>query len=82
MNKISGCVVSEVVTAIIIVIVIIAVGFCFYVGRERDAMVEAAESSLAVVKARADAAAEDGKLITCDDSLVEDDVLANAFISL
>ena len=69
--------VSELVTAIIIVIVIIAIVFGFYVGSERDAMVEAAESCLAVVKPRADAAGEGWKLIACDDSLV----LASMFIA-
>jgi hypothetical protein len=82
MNKVSGYVVSEYVTAVIIVVVIIAVGFGFYVGGERDAMVEAAEASLAALKERAEAAAEGGKLIACDNSLLDADVLENAFLSL
>jgi len=81
-KKMSGYVVSEYVTAVIVVVVIIAVGFGFYVGGERDNMVESAGASLAAVKARADAAAEGGKLIACDNSLVDADVLANAFLSL
>ncbi|MFT4631175.1 MAG: hypothetical protein ACI9BC_000186, partial [Crocinitomicaceae bacterium] len=82
MNKVSGYVVSEYVTAVIIVVVIIAVGFGFYVGGERDTMVEAAEASLAALKERAEAAAEGGKLIACDNTLLDAGVLENAFLSL
>jgi hypothetical protein len=82
MNKIAGYMVSELVTGVIIFVVTVAIGFGLYVNNERDKMVESAEASLAAVKKQAAAAAEEGKLIACDNSLVEADVLANAFVSL
>lgn len=82
MNKMRGFAVSEYVTAIIVVVVSIAVVFGLYVGHQRDNMVERAEASLVTVKTLAAAAAANGNLLTCDDSLVNADVLQNAFISL
>lgn len=82
MKKMSGFIVSEYATAVIIAVVSIAVVFGLYVGNQRNSMVESAEASLASVKAQAAAAAESNNLIACDDSFVQADVLANAFISL
>ena len=82
MNKMSGFVVSEYVTAVIIVVVSIAVVFGLYVSNQRDNMVESAEASLASVKIQVATAAEGGNLIACDNSLVQAGVLTNAFISL
>ncbi|MFT7091379.1 MAG: hypothetical protein ACJAYW_001342, partial [Candidatus Azotimanducaceae bacterium] len=82
MKKMSGFVVSEYVTAVIILVVSVAVVFGLYVSNQRDNMVESAEASLEAVKMQAAAAAKGGKLIACDDSLVEAEVLANGYISL
>lgn len=82
MIKFSGLILSEMVAAVLAFVVIAAVGFGYYVSGERDAMVERAEESLAVVEARAIAAAKNDKPLVCDDSLVDADVLVNAFIPL
>jgi len=82
MKRMLGFVVSEYVTAIIIIAVSIAVVFGLHVSHQRDNMVESAEASIVTVKAFAAAAAASGNLIACDDSLVNVDVLENAFISL
>jgi hypothetical protein len=82
MINFAGLILSEMVTALLAVVVIAAVGFGYYVSGERDDMVERAEASLALVKARTTAAAKSDKPLVCDDSLVDADVLANAFIPL
>ncbi len=82
MRKIYGLLISEWVTAILGVVVSVAVGFGLYVSHERDNMVALAEASIETLQNQVIATAEMGTPIACDDSLANADVLANPFISL
>ncbi len=82
MKKMSGFVVSEIVTMIIAVVVTIAVAFGMYVSNERDRMVQSAEASIAEIVAQVIATSEDQASITCDNSLVDLAVLENEFLAL
>lgn len=82
MHRMKGFLVSEMVTAVIIVAVVIAVGFGIHVGHQRDRQVERAEASLAAIEARAQAAADGGGPLVCDDSLVDAGVLTNDYLTL
>lgn len=82
MNRVAGFLVSEIVTAALVVIICIAVAFGISVGNERDSMVESATASLEAIKERATAASEGGELIACDNTLVDAVVLENRFLKL
>lgn len=81
MKKFSGFLLSEYVTAIIIIIVSIAVVFGLYVGHQRDTMVERAKDTLAAIETQLAAAAETHTLQSCDNSMVGADVLANDYLT-
>lgn len=74
--------VSEIVSTVIIVIVVLGVGYGLYVSHQRDSMVDKAVMGLAEVKSRVEAAAQGGDYVTCDNSLVESELLENEFIPL
>lgn len=82
MNKAAGLMTSEVVTAIMIVVVCIAVAFGMYISNERDTMVERAKASLEAVRARVEASTEEREPIVCSDLLVSAEVLENTFLAL
>lgn len=82
MKRYFGLLVSEWVTAIMIVLVVGAVGFGFYVGDERDAMVAKADETLAALTELAEAADEAGRLLRCDADLLPAAVLDNPFLPL
>ena len=85
-KRYGGLLVSEWMTAGIIVVVGAVVAFGFLVGGERDAMVEQAEASLVEmqewVSPAVESAVSRGTLLTCDGSMVDPGMLANEFLTL
>ena len=82
MKKMSGLMLSEIVTYIMLVMIAAAVAFGYYVSSDRDTVVEAAELSLTEIKAAVELAEKNGSAIACDSSLVPSEVLENQFLSL
>ncbi len=86
MKRYWGLLLSEWVTTAIVVVVAIAVGFGMYVGDQRDSMVAKAEESLAAIKSQLATAVKTAvanrTLLTCDNSLVDAEVLANDYLKL
>ena len=78
----SGMLLSEMVTAVLIAAVCLAVVFGIYVSGERDDSVESAKATIEAVRAEAKAADEDGGMLVCDNSLLDADLLANDFLTL
>ncbi|MEM7218230.1 MAG: hypothetical protein AAF515_07695 [Pseudomonadota bacterium] len=73
---------SEVVTAILFVVIVTAVGFGIYVNGERNDMVDQAKQSIAAITERVQAVKESGEDIACTNALVDEALLANRFLSL
>jgi hypothetical protein len=82
MKNMSGLMLSEITTYIMLTMIVAAVAFGFYVSSERDGVVEAAEKSLAEIQAVVEQAEQSGGSIACDSSLVSADILENEFLSL
>lgn len=82
MNKISGLILSEIVTALLAAVVFIAVAFGIYVSNQRDNMVESAQASLVAVTTQVALANESGQPIGCDNSLIDTSLLENRFLKL
>ena len=82
MNRMSGLILSEIVTALLAVVVFIAVAFGIYVSKQRDNMVASAQASIVAVAKHAAIANESGEPIVCDNSLVDSSLLVNRFLSL
>ena len=82
MKRYWGFLLSELMTAAIVVVVSVAVGFGLYVSGQRDSMVEQAEESLAAIKAQLTTAAENGTPLTCDNASVGASVLTNDYLTL
>lgn len=82
MKRYFGLLVSEWVTAIMVVVVTAAVIYGFRVGGERDASVAKANDALEALKARAEEALALGEALRCDSSLLGPDVLQTPFLPL
>jgi hypothetical protein len=82
MKRYFGLLVSEWVTAIMLVVVTVAVIYGFLVGGERDASVRDADDALAALKARAEGALARGETLRCDSALLAPEQLETAFLSL
>jgi hypothetical protein len=82
MKRYFGLLVSEWVTAIMVVVVTVAVIYGFRVGGERDASVAKANDALEALKARAEDALAVGEALRCDSSLLGPDVLQTPFLPL
>lgn len=82
MNKAAGFLLSEIMTAVIVVAILIAIGFGTFASYERDAMVEQAQASLASIKAQLAQGSDANQLANCTNSLVGEELLANEFLSL
>ena len=86
MKKYGGLLLSEWMTAGIVVVVGTAVGFGMYVSNERDTIVDNAQASLAAIKTQlapvVESAISDGRLLQCDNGLVDADVLENDYLTL
>lgn len=76
-----GFLVSEWMTAGIVLLVLVALGTGFLVDRERDDLVKTAEKGLAQIKNQLDTAAQAGRLLVCDISLVPMEVQDSEYIS-
>lgn len=82
MKKISGLILSEVVSLIIVIVIVSAVGFGFYVSGQRDDMVASAELTLAAIGAQATKRIESDTNIPCDPSTIAADTMENEFLAL
>jgi hypothetical protein len=82
MKRYFGLLVSEWVTAIMVVVVTAAVIYGFRVGGERDASVAKANDALEALKARAEEALALGEALRCDSSLLRPEVLQTPFLPL
>ena len=82
MKRYFGLLVSEWVTAIMVVVVTAAVIYGFRVGGERDASVAKANDALEALKARAEEALALGEALRCDSSLLGPEVLQTPFLPL
>jgi hypothetical protein len=82
MKRYFGLLVSEWVTAIMVVVVTAAVIYGFRVGGERDASVAKANDALEALKARAEEALALGEALRCDSSLIGPEVLQTPFLPL
>jgi len=82
MNKASGFLLSEIITAIIAIAICLAFGVGIYIDNERDKMVERAKASFAAIRTRVAAASESEQQIRCDNSLADQSELTNDFIPL
>jgi len=82
MKRYFGLLVSEWVTAIMVVVVTVAVIYGFRVGGERDASVAKANDALEALKARAEDALAVGEALRCDSSLLGPEVLRTPFLPL
>ncbi len=82
MKRYFGLLVSEWVTAIMVIVVTIAVIYGFRVGGERDASVAKANDALEALKARAEEALALGEALRCDSSLLGPEVLQTPFLPL
>jgi hypothetical protein len=82
MKRYFGLLVSEWVTAIMVVVVTVAVIYGFRVGGERDASVAKANDALEALKARAEEALALGEVLRCDSSLLEPELLQTPFLPL
>lgn len=82
MKRYFGLLVSEWVTAIMVVVVTIAVLYGFRVGGERDASVAKANDALEALKARAEEALALGEALRCDSSLLGPELLQTPFLPL
>lgn len=80
-QKFLGFLVSEWVTAGIVLLVLVALGFGFIVDRERKQLVSVAEKSLADIKTQLETAAQTGRLLTCDNALVPVEVQDSEYLS-
>ncbi len=82
MKRYFGLLVSEWVTAIMVVVVTAAVIYGFRVGGERDASVAKANAALEALKARAEEALALGEALRCDSSLLGPELLQTPFLPL
>jgi hypothetical protein len=82
MKRYFGLLISEWVTAIMVIVVTIAVIYGFRVGGERDASVAKANDALEVLKARAEEALALGETLRCDSNLLGDELLQTPFLPL
>ena len=82
MKRYFGFLISEWVTAIMVVVVTVAVIYGFRVGGERDASVAKANNALEALKARAEEALAAGETLRCDSSLLEPEILQPPFLPL
>jgi hypothetical protein len=82
MKRYFGLLVSEWVTAIMVVVVTAAVIYGFRVGGERDASVAKANAALEALKVRAEEALALGEALRCDSSLLGPEVLQTPFLPL
>lgn len=82
MKRYFGLLVSEWVTAIMVVVVTIAVLYGFRVGGERDASVAKANDALEALKVRAEEALALGEALRCDSSLLGPELLQTPFLPL
>ena len=82
MKHMSGMVLSEIMTVTLIIAVGCAIAFGIYVSSVRDASVDKAEASLVEIMSVVKSAQESGMSISCNNSLVGAEVLANDFIPL
>ncbi len=82
MKRYFGLLVSEWVTAIMVVVVTVAVIYGFLVGGERDASVREADKALAALKARAEDALARGETLRCDSALLASAQLETSFLPL
>ena len=82
MKRYFGLLVSEWVTAIMVVVVTAAVIYGFRVGGERDASVAKANDALEALKVRAEEALALGEALRCDSSLLGPEVLQTPFLPL
>lgn len=80
--KQNGLMTSEIVTYIIVAAILIAVGFGMFVSSERNGMVDRAQTSISAIKERSEALTAGGKPLVCNNGLVDQDVLANDYLSL
>lgn len=82
MKRYFGLLVSEWVTAIMVVVVTVAVIYGFRVGGERDASVAQANDALEALKARAEEAQAMGERLRCDSALLAPALLQAPFLPL
>lgn len=82
MKKISGLILSEVISLILVIIIVSAVGFGFYVSGQRDDMVESAELTLKAIATQAKSRIESDTSVPCDPSAIAADKMKNAFLAL
>jgi hypothetical protein len=82
MKRYFGLLVSEWVTAIMVVVVTVAVIYGFRVGGERDASVTKANDALAALRARAEEALAMGETLRCDSELLGPALLQTPFLPL
>jgi hypothetical protein len=82
MKRYFGLLVSEWVTAIMVVVVTIAVIYGFRVGGERDASVAKAGDALEALKARAEEALALGEVLRCDSRLLGPELMQTPFLPL
>ena len=82
MKNMSGLMLSEIMTYIMLTMIVAAVAFGFYVSSERDGVVEGGEEALPEIQAVVEQAEQSGGSIACNSSLVSADVLENEFLSL
>ena len=82
MKRYFGLLVSEWVTAVMIVGVSAAVLYGFQVGRERDASVAQAEAALGELLILAEAAQAADELLQCDETILPEAMLQTTFLPL
>lgn len=82
MNKISGMMLSEVMTYLIVMIVVIAVGIGIYVNAEIDKKLETAEAVITAVKDRVTEVEAAGEKVACDNSMIDQQLLINDFVTV
>jgi hypothetical protein len=82
MKKISGLILSEVVSLLLVIMIVSAVGFGYYVSSQRNDMVASAELTIAAITAQANKRIESDTDIPCDPSKVAAEILENEFIAL
>lgn len=82
MDHAKGLIVSEIITAIIAVVVIAAIVFGLYVSSQRDDRVEAAQATMQAIKEKAESLVDAGAPIPCNDDFVSAETLANDYLNI
>lgn len=82
MTRIFGFLVSEIVTAVIGVAILIGVCFSFFVSSQRTTMVELAQKNLTELRVAAAKVRPSDQLIECDKLQVDPELLKNDYLSL